>query len=99
MNVTDGIFRMRYHAGWEREAFMERGVVYRITVRPFATSNLFRQGHRLRLDVSSSNYPHFDINPNNGGPEGNAEPGRVATNRVYCGGVRASRITLPVVPA
>jgi putative CocE/NonD family hydrolase len=98
MNVTDGIFRLRYREGWDREAFMEPGGVYRITVRPFATSNLFRAGHRLRVDVSSSNYPHFDINPNTGGPEGGSDRPRIATNRLHCSVQYPSRIKLPVVP-
>jgi putative CocE/NonD family hydrolase len=98
MNLTDGIFRLRYREGWDREAFMEPGGVYRITVRPFATSNLFRAGHRLRVDVSSSNYPHFDINPNTGGPEGGSDRPRIATNRLHCSVQYPSRIKLPVVP-
>ena len=98
MNVTDGIFRLRYREGWDREAFMEPGGVYCITVRPFATSNLFRAGHRLRVDVSSSNYPHFDINPNTGGPEGGSDRPRIATNRLHCSVQYPSRIKLPVVP-
>ena len=61
--------------------------------------NLFRKGHRLRVDISSSNYPHFDINPNTGGPQGCAEEPRVATNRVHCSAVHASQILLPVMPA
>ena len=77
---------------------MEPGGVYRITVRPFATSNLFRAGHRLRVDVSSSNYPHFDINPNTGGPEGGSDRPRIATNRLHCSVQYPSRIKLPVVP-
>lgn len=99
MNVTDGIFRLRYREGWDREVPAEPGRVYRIRIRPFATSNLFRKGHRLRVDISSSNYPHFDINPNTGGPQGRAEEPRIATNRIYCSAVHSSRILLPVMPA
>jgi putative CocE/NonD family hydrolase len=97
MNVTDGILRARYRDGWDRESWMQPGHVYRVTVRPFATSNLFRAGHRIRLDVSSSNYPHFDLNPNTGGPEGGHDAPRVATNRVHCSAVHASCLRLPVV--
>jgi putative CocE/NonD family hydrolase len=99
MNVTDGILRVRYREGWDREVFMEPGGVYRIVVRPFATSNLFRAGHRLRLDVSSSNFPHFDLNPNTGGREGGADTPRTATNRVHCCHAHASCLRLPVVDA
>jgi putative CocE/NonD family hydrolase len=99
MNVTDGIFRLRYREGWDREVPAEPGRVYRIRIRPFATSNLFRKGHRLRIDISSSNYPHFDINPNTGGPQDQAGEPRIATNRIHCSAVHASRILLPVMPA
>jgi len=97
MNVTDGILRARYRDGWDRESRMQPGQVYRITIRPFATSNLFRAGHRIRLDVSSSNYPHFDLNPNTGGPEGGSDAPRIATNRVHCSAAHASCLRLPVV--
>lgn len=97
MNITDGIFRLRYREGWEREVMAERGEIYRIEIRPFAVSNLFKAGHRLRLDVSSSNYPHFDLNPNTGAPEGCAVDFRVATNHIYFGEGHFSRLRLPVV--
>jgi len=99
MNVTDGIFRLRYREGWDREVPAEPGRVYRIRIRPFATSNLFRRGHRLRVDISSSNYPHFDINPNTGGRQGYADEPRVATNRIHFDAEHPSRILLPVMPA
>ena len=98
MNVTDGIFRVRYREGWDHEVLMEPGRVYRICVRPFATSNRFKAGHRLRLDVSSSNYPQFDINPNTGGLQGGADRPRVATNRIHCGGEHPSCLRLTTVP-
>jgi len=97
MNITDGIIRARYREGWEREVFMEVGECYKLIVAPFATSNLFKKGHRLRVDISSSNYPHFDINPNTGGPEGAGELGVKATNRLYCDAQHASLIKLPIV--
>jgi uncharacterized protein len=96
MNLTDGIFRMRYRQGWDREVTMARHTVYAIRIEPFATSNLFRTGHRLRIDISSSNYPHFDINPNTGAAQGGVGRCRIATNRVHVGGRHASRIVLPV---
>jgi hypothetical protein len=96
MNITDGIFRMRYRDGWDRESMIVPGEVYRIGIEPFATSNLFNAGHRLRIDISSSNYPHFDLNPNTGAAEGCAEHFRVATNRVHLGKTHASRIRLPL---
>jgi putative CocE/NonD family hydrolase len=97
MNITDGIFRLRYREGWEREAMAETGEIYRIEIEPFAVANLFQAGHRLRLDVSSSNYPHFDLNPNTGAPEGCAVDFRVATNHVYFGGRNLSCLRLPIM--
>ena len=97
MNITDGIFRLRYRDGWERETMAEAGAVYRIEIRPFAVSNRFEAGHRLRVDISSSNFPHFDMNPNTGAPEGCADAFRVATNHVYLGADHPSRLRLPVV--
>lgn len=98
MNVTDGIFRMRYHEGWDHESFMEPDVIYEITIRPSATANLFKVGHKIRLDISSSNFPQFDLNPNTGEPEGKWHETRVARNRVHTGGfLHASHVRLPIL--
>jgi putative CocE/NonD family hydrolase len=97
MNITDGILRCRYRTSWERPEMMVPGEVVRITIEPMPTSNLFRKGHRIRLDISSSNFPRFDVNPNTGAPEGSAGPRQVAVNSVHLGGCHASRIVLPVV--
>jgi putative CocE/NonD family hydrolase len=99
MNITDGIFRMRYREGWDRQSRMQPGAIYQIRIEPFATSNLFQAGHRLRLDISSSNYPHFDINPNTGAPEGYPSEPKVALNRIHLGGSHASCLVLPVTEA
>lgn len=99
MNLTSGIMRCRYSDSWERPEPMEPGRVYRIAIEPFPTSNLFKAGHRIRLDISSSNFPHFDVNPNTGEPEGLARRTRVATNTVYLDRTRASCVVLPVIPA
>lgn len=99
MNLTDGILRCRYRDSWERPRLMRAGRVYRVRVDAFPTSNLFKAGHRIRLDVSSSNFPHFDANPNTGEPEGRATKTRIATNRIYLDRERASHVVLPIVPA
>ena len=98
MNITDGILRVRYRDSWERPAMMVPGTVYAIRVSAFPTSNLFARGHRIRMDVSSSNFPHFDVNPNTGEPEAKATTYRVATNRVYLDASRPSHVILPVIP-
>lgn len=97
MNITDGIFRVRYREGWDREVFMQPGEVYPVSIKPFATSNLFKKGHRLRIDISSSNYPHFDLNPNTGEAEGRASGFRVAANRIHCSRQYPSHVILPVL--
>ncbi len=97
MNITDGILRARYRDSWETPAPMEPGRVYAITIEPFATSNLFARGHRIRLDISSSNFPHFDVNPNTGEPEGLARRRRIARNSVFVDASRPSHAVLPVI--
>lgn len=98
MNLTDGIVRCRYRDSWEELSMMEPGTVYEVTIEAFPTSNLFTAGHRIRIDVSSSNYPHFDLNFNTGESEGLATGVRVATNTVWMDPTRPSHAVLPVVP-
>lgn len=98
MNLTDGILRCRYRASWQRPQLMRAGKIYQIKIEAFPTSNLFKAGHRIRIDISSSNFPHFDANPNTGEPEGRARSMRVATNAVYMDERRPSHVLLPVVP-
>ncbi len=98
MNLTDGILRCRYRDSWERPAPMAPGRVYEIAIECFATCNLFGRGHRIRLDVSSSNFPRFDVNPNSFEPEGLWRTTRIARNRVHLDSSHPSRVILPVVP-
>jgi putative CocE/NonD family hydrolase len=98
LNLTDGILRCRYRDSWEWPALMTPGTVYRITVAAFPTSNRFSRGHRIRLDVSSSNFPHFDVNPNTGSPEGKGLTRRVARNTLYMDAERPSHVVLPLIP-
>ncbi|WP_186229334.1 CocE/NonD family hydrolase [Burkholderia gladioli] len=97
MNLTDGIFRCRFHASWEAPATLEPGRVYEIEIEPFATANRFARGHRIRVDISSSNFPHFDVNPNSGEAPALARAPRVAVNRVWFGAGTPSQIVLPIV--
>lgn len=94
LNLTDGILRVRYRDSWERPSLMVPGNVYKITLRLFPTSNLFAPGHRLRLDISSSNFPHFDLNFNTGEPEGQATHSRIAQNRLFVDAKRPSHMVL-----
>ncbi len=99
MNLCDGILRARYRDSWEEPRMMEPGRVYEILVEAFPTSNLFCAGHRIRLDVSSSNFPHFDANPNSGAPEGSPGPARVAVNTLHLDASHPSRLILSEIPA
>jgi putative CocE/NonD family hydrolase len=98
MNLTDGILRVRYRDSWEKPSLMQPGEIYAIEIHAFPTSNLFQRGHRIRMDISSSNFPHFDVNPNTGEPEGRAREMRVATNRLYLDRARPSHAVLPLIP-
>ncbi|WP_063895221.1 CocE/NonD family hydrolase [Streptomyces sp. Root369] len=86
MNLTDGILRCRYRNSFSEPELMTPGETYEITVEAPDTANLFLAGHRLRLDVSSSNFPRFDVNSNTGGTEVGDRRKVVATNRVHTGG-------------
>ena len=99
MNLTEGILRARYLASWEAPSLLVPGEVYAVTIELFPISNLFASGHRLRLDIASSNFPHFDINPNSGEPEGVMEHPRTARNRIFMDANRPSHVVLPVIPA
>ena len=98
MNLTEGILRVRYRDSWERPSPMVPGEIYAITIELSPTSNLFVSGHRLRLDISSSNFPHFDVNPNSGEPEGAMEHPRIARNQVLADAAHPSHLVLPVIP-
>jgi hypothetical protein len=95
MNLTDGILRCRYRNSFSDPELMTPGETYEITVEAPDTANLFLAGHRLRLDVSSSNFPRFDVNSNTGGTEVGDRRKVVATNRVHTGG--RSWLTLSVL--
>ena len=97
MNLTDGILRLRYAEDPACPRPRAAGEVTRIRIKLFPTANLFQTGHRIRLDISSSNFPKFDVNPNTGEPDGAASRRRVARNTVFVGGARPGAILLPVV--
>src|SRR5712671_5855549 len=98
MNLTEGLLRVRYRDSWGQPVLMVPGEVCAITIELFPIANLFCRGHRLRLDISSSNFPHFDVNPNSGEPEGAWQQPRIARNRVFAEAARPSHILLPIIP-
>lgn len=97
LNLTDGIVRARFRESLKQEKFMVPGEVYPVTIKLYPTSNIFKKGHRIRVDISSSNFPRFDVNPNTGEPLNGNRRMVVATNTIYHDAGRPSQIVLPVV--
>lgn len=96
-NLDETIRRARYRQGFDREVFMEADAVYELRLGPLVTSNVFRAGHRIRIEVSSSNYPRFARNMNTGGQNARETQHVVANNAVHHGPDRASYIELTLV--
>ncbi len=97
--VGDSIVRARYRKGLERAVMMTPGVAEEFNLELYPTSLVFQKGHRIRVDISSSNFPRFDVNPNTGEPLNGNRGKRVARNTIYLDGEHASHILLPVIPA
>src|SRR5205823_4477271 len=74
--------RARFRDSLARELLMQPGTVYEFTITLYPTSNVFRKGHRIRVDISSSNFPRFDVNPNTGEPLNDNHGVVVATNTI-----------------
>ncbi len=96
--LTDGILRLRYRESLEKPEMARPNQVYPITIDAGVTSNVFGVGHRIRLEVSSSNFPRFDRNPNTGRPIADEKELRTANQAVYHDRRRPSHLLLPVVP-
>jgi uncharacterized protein len=96
--LTDGILRLRYRDSLERAAPANPGDTYQITIDAGVTANLFRKGHRLRLEVSSSNFPRFDRNPNTGGSIADETRLLKASQVIYHGRRHPSRVELMAIP-
>ncbi len=97
MNIAEGILRARFRNGVDKMELLQPGKEYEFEVDLVGTANVFLPGHQIRVDITSSNFPQFDRNPNTGEPLGASEKIRVAKQTVFHGGVRASHIVLPVV--
>ena len=96
-NLDETIQRVRYREGYDKEVFMEKGEVYKVKVSPMSTSNFFKQGHQIRIEVSSSNFPRFARNLNTGGNNYDETEGVVAHNVIHHSAQYPSHIKLPVV--
>jgi hypothetical protein len=97
MNVAQGIIRARYRDSWTTPTLLEPGRAYRYEIDCWSTSNCFLAGHRIRVEVSSSNFPQFDRNPNTGHAFGMDAELRPATQTVYHDAAHPSHIVLPIV--
>jgi uncharacterized protein len=99
LGVTDGILRARYRDGLDRERLLEPGRPERFEIAAGTTSMVFRRGHRIRLEVASSNFPRFDRNPGTGGDNARATASdlRTARQHVFHDAARASHLELPIV--
>jgi hypothetical protein len=97
-NIEENIQRMRYREGYATPpVWMEKSKVYKVTFQPMQTSNYFDAGHRLRIEISSSNFPHFDRNLNTGGDNYNESKPVIAHNEVHHSTQYPSSITLSVM--
>ncbi|WP_116127586.1 CocE/NonD family hydrolase [Lewinella sp. IMCC34183] len=98
-NLDETIQRVRYREGYDKEVFMEEGNVYKVDLTPLSTSNLFKAGQRLRIEVSSSNFPRFERNLNTGGDNHSEREGVIAHNTIHHSAEYPSVVRVPVVPA
>ena len=99
MNLTDAIVRGRYRATRDHAVMLVPGQVYPFTIEPFPTANVFRKGHRIRVDISSSNFPRFDVNPGTGEPLGRSRRQVTQDNTIHHSATYPSHIVLPLAPA
>lgn len=98
INFCDGILRARCRESADKPTLIEPGKVYRYEIDLWVTSNVFLPGHRIRVEISSSNFPRFDRNPNTGHPFGADAERQKATQTIYHDAAHPSHILLPVIP-
>ena len=96
-NLDETIQRVRYREGYEKEVFMKKDKVYKVDLTPMSTSNYFKKGHRIRIEISSSNFPRFARNLNTGGNNYDEKEGVIAHNKVHHSSKYASQIRLPMI--
>ena len=97
LNLTDGIVRMSYRNGRITRELIEPGKIYKLNIELFPTANVFKKGHRIRVDVSSSNFPRWDVNPNTGEPLGKHRRMIKADNTIFHSATYPSKIILPIL--
>jgi hypothetical protein len=98
-NLTEGIIRARFRKSvWEPPELLEPGEIYEYIIELLPTSNLFLQDHRIRVHITSSNFPLWDRNPNTGHPQGMDAEVRIAHQTIFHDRLRPSHILLPIIP-
>src|SRR4029077_21194278 len=96
LNIGDSIVRARYRNGPGKAELLKPGQPYEFTIEMYPTSLVFAKGHRIRIDISSSNFPRFDLNPNTGEPLNANRRVRTAENTIYLDARHPSHIVLPI---
>jgi len=96
-NLDETIQRVRYREGYDKEVFMEKDKVYQLDLTPMSTSNYFKKGHRIRIEISSSNFPRFARNLNTGGNNYDEKESVIAHNKIHHSSNYMSQIRLPIV--
>ncbi len=96
-NLCDGILRLRYRNSLEKPALASPGAIYKITIDAGVTANRFLKGHRIRIEISSSNFPRFDRNPNTGRAVADEKRLMKASQAIYSGADKPSHVELMVM--
>ena len=96
-NIDETIQRVRYREGYDKEVLMEKGKVYKVNMTPMSTSNYFKKGHQIRIEISSRNFPRFARNLNTGGNNYDETKSVIANNKIHYSKKHPSSITLPIV--
>lgn len=98
LNLCEGILRCRYRNDRAVPELLPPNVPVAIAVELFPTANLFRAGHRIRLDIASSEFPHYDLNPQTGAPDCAWQRMQIAVNTLFVDAARPSHVVLPIQP-
>ena len=96
-NIDETIQRVRYREGFDKEVFMDKEKVYKVNLSRMSTSNFFQKNHKIRIEISSSNFPRFARNLNTGGDNFDESKGVIANNKIHHSKKYPSSITLPIV--
>jgi uncharacterized protein len=97
MPVSEGILRAKFREGLDKPKLLAPKQIYEYSIEMTGTANVFQPGHRIRVDITSSNFPQFDRNPNTGEPLGSSAKTRVAQQSIHLGATRPSHVVLPVI--